>query len=39
VIGNIMNLLNVPNYPQQILQGVIIVIAVLIQGVQINRSN
>ncbi len=39
MIGNIMNLLNVPSYPQQILQGIIIVIAVLIQGVQINRSN
>jgi len=38
MIGNIMNLPNIPGYPQQILQGAIIVIAVLIQGVQLKRS-
>ncbi|VVP86016.1 Ribose import permease protein RbsC [Pseudomonas fluorescens] len=33
LIGNIMNLLSVPAYPQQIIKGAIIVIAVLLQGV------
>ena len=32
MIGNIMNLLNVPSYPQQVLQGVIIIVAVLLQS-------
>jgi len=31
MIGNIMNLLNVASYPQQVLKGVIILIAVLLQ--------
>ncbi|OII56679.1 sugar ABC transporter permease [Pseudomonas putida] len=33
LIGNIMNLLSVPAYPQQIIKGAIIVVAVLLQGV------
>ena len=32
MIGNIMNLMNVPGYHQQIFKGVIIIVAVLIQG-------
>lgn len=32
-IGNIMNLMSVPAYPQQIIKGVIIILAVLLQGV------
>ena len=32
IIGNIMNLLNVAAYPQQVIKGIIIVIAVLAQG-------
>jgi len=32
MIGNIMNLLNVASYPQQVLKGVIILIAVLLQA-------
>ena len=32
MIGNIMNLLNVPSYPQQVLKGIIIIIAVLLQS-------
>jgi ribose transport system permease protein len=31
LIGNILNLLNVPSYPQQVVKGVIIVFAVLLQ--------
>jgi len=31
MIGNIMNLLNIPSYPQQVLQGVIIILAILLQ--------
>jgi ribose transport system permease protein len=38
MIGNIMNLKNVPSYPQQVIQGLIIVFAVLLQGIQIRRS-
>ncbi len=34
MIGNIMNLMNIPDYPQQVIKGVIIVIAVLLQGLQ-----
>jgi ribose transport system permease protein len=34
MIGNIMNLLNVPAYPQQVIKGLIIIAAVLLQGVQ-----
>lgn len=33
LIGNIMNLLSVPAYPQQIIKGLIIILAVLLQGV------
>jgi len=32
MIGNIMNLLNVPSYPQQVLKGIIIIVAVLLQS-------
>ncbi len=32
LIGNIMNLMNVPGYPQQVFKGLIIVGAVLLQG-------
>ena len=32
LIGNIMNLMSVPAYPQQIIKGVIIILAVLLQG-------
>jgi ribose transport system permease protein len=32
MIGNIMNLLNVPSYPQQVLRGIIIIAAVLLQS-------
>ena len=31
LIGNILNLLNVPSYPQQVVKGVIIIFAVLLQ--------
>lgn len=31
IIGNIMNLMNVPGYPQQVVKGVIIICAVLLQ--------
>jgi ribose transport system permease protein len=34
MIGNIMNLKNVPAYPQQVIKGLIIIFAVLLQGVQ-----
>jgi len=33
LIGNIMNLLSVPAYPQQMIKGAIIVVAVLLQGI------
>ena len=33
LIGNIMNLLSVPAYPQQVVKGAIIILAVLLQGV------
>lgn len=40
LIGNIMNLMSVPAYPQQVTKGVIIVLAVLLQNVgpQIRRT-
>jgi len=38
MIGNIMNLMNVPGYPQQVIKGLIIVFAVLFQGWQ-RRSD
>ncbi len=34
MIGNIMNLKNVPAYPQQVIKGPIIIFAVLLQGIQ-----
>ena len=34
MIGNIMNLKNVPAYPQQVIKGLIIIVAVLLQGIQ-----
>jgi ribose transport system permease protein len=34
IIGNIMNLANVPAYPQQVIKGLIIIFAVLLQGLQ-----
>lgn len=37
LIGNIMNLLSVPAYPQQIIKGAIIIFAVLLQGIG-NRN-
>jgi ribose transport system permease protein len=39
LIGNIMNLLSVPAYPQQVVKGLIIVAAVLIQGFQGKRRD
>jgi ribose transport system permease protein len=36
MIGNIMNLMNVPGYPQQVIKGLIIICAVLLQGWQRN---
>ncbi|GLU27892.1 MULTISPECIES: ABC transporter permease [Brucella/Ochrobactrum group] len=36
LIGNIMNLMSVPAYPQQIIKGVIIILAVLMQGISAN---
>jgi ribose transport system permease protein len=38
MIGNIMNLLNIPAYPQQVIKGLIIILAVLLQGIQ-SRKN
>jgi len=32
MIGNVMNLLNIANYPQQVVKGVIIILAILIQS-------
>jgi ribose transport system permease protein len=34
MIGNIMNLKNVPGYSQQVIKGLIIIFAVLLQGIQ-----
>jgi len=34
LIGNIMNLKNVPAYPQQVIKGLIIIFAVLFQGIK-----
>ncbi len=39
MIGNIMNLLNVPAYPQQVIKGLIIIFAVLLQGLQVRLNN
>jgi len=38
MIGNIMNLINVPAYPQQVIKGLIIVAAVLLQGIQLRSK-
>ena len=38
MIGNIMNLKNVPAYPQQVIKGLIIIFAVLLQGMR-RRSD
>ena len=38
LIGNIMNLMSVPAYPQQIIKGLIIILAVLMQGLG-SRAN
>jgi len=38
MIGNIMNLKNVPAYPQQVIKGLIIIFAVLLQGMK-RRSD
>ncbi|RXZ82808.1 ABC transporter permease [Paenibacillaceae bacterium] len=34
MIGNIMNLMNIPAYPQQVIKGIIIIAAVLLQGIE-----
>ena len=39
MIGNIMNLLNIPGYPQQVIKGIIIIAAVLLQGLQVRINN
>jgi len=39
MIGNIMNLLNIPAYPQQVIKGIIIIAAVLLQGVNVRSNN
>jgi ribose transport system permease protein len=38
MIGNIMNLMNVAAYPQQIIKGVIILVAVLLQGAEEGKE-
>jgi ribose transport system permease protein len=38
MIGNIMNLMNVPGYPQEVVKGVIIIVAVLLQGIRHQES-
>jgi ribose transport system permease protein len=37
LIGNILNLLNVPSYPQQVVKGVIIILAVLFQKIESKK--
>lgn len=37
MIGNIMNLMNIPGYPQQVIKGIIIIVAVLFQE-RMNRK-
>jgi len=34
LIGNVMNLLSVPAYPQELIKGLIIIVAVLMQGIK-----
>lgn len=38
MIGNIMNLMNIPAYSQQVIKGVIIILAVLLQRFQVSRN-
>lgn len=38
MIGNIMNLLNIPAYSQQVIKGLIIVLAVLMQRIQLKGN-
>jgi ribose transport system permease protein len=38
MIGNIMNLLNVPAYSQQVIKGLIIIFAVLLQRFQVDKN-
>ena len=38
MIGNIMNLMNIPAYSQQIIKGLIIILAVLLQRFQVTRK-
>jgi ribose transport system permease protein len=38
MIGNIMNLMNVAAYPQQVIKGVIILVAVLLQGAEEGKE-
>jgi ribose transport system permease protein len=39
LIGNILNLLNVPSYPQQVVKGAIIILAVLFQKIESKNNN
>lgn len=38
MIGNIMNLMNIPAYSQQVIKGLIIILAVLIQRFQLKKN-
>lgn len=38
MIGNIMNLMNIPAYSQQVIKGLIIILAVLLQRFQVDRN-
>jgi ribose transport system permease protein len=38
MIGNIMNLMNIPAYSQQVIKGLIIIIAVLLQRFQVEKN-
>lgn len=38
MIGNIMNLMNVAGYPQEVVKGVIIIVALLLQGIRRPES-
>ena len=38
VIGNIMNLIHLPTYPQMVVKAVVIVVAVLLKGITSKRS-
>ena len=39
MIGNIMNLMNIPAYSQQVIKGLIIILAVLMQKIQMNKNS